>query len=233
MTKRLTIALVALVALVLVAVMPASATFYSTNSTINAGATVYYGEQGLNITHALNQANNLPGYNADAAPTNTTVGWWASAAQITSTSPTYTATVSDYKNVYILPSTFPATGTWYLLDQNGNVVIKTGTTPAAVFTLQDPSLAVVIWDADQKLNVNGQSIIQGENLTIRVDNNLYSAINNGGLRTSNNGTDNAVNYKRADGNANDTQKYMDIKVKTDSGNTLTALYSTPAVTSDN
>ena len=50
MTKRLTIALVALVALVLVAVLPASATFYATNSTINQGATVFYGEQGLNIT---------------------------------------------------------------------------------------------------------------------------------------------------------------------------------------
>ena len=52
-TKRLTIALVALVALVLVAGMPASATFYSVNSTINQGATIFYGEQGLNITHAL------------------------------------------------------------------------------------------------------------------------------------------------------------------------------------
>jgi len=43
MTKRLTIALVALVALLLVAVLPASATYYSINNTINKGAVVYIG----------------------------------------------------------------------------------------------------------------------------------------------------------------------------------------------
>jgi len=227
MTKRLTIALVALVALVLVAVLPASATFYSTNSTINAGATVYYGEQGLNITHALNQANGsttLADLNG-ITPQYTVLGWWASAAAINGTSPTYTAAISTYTNVYILPSTFPATGTWYLTDGNGHARYL-GTNPAAVFTIQDPSLAVVVWDADQKLNVNGKSIIQGENLTIRVDNNLYSAINNGGLRTSNNETGSAYNYNRVDRNANDTQYYMDVKVKTDAGNTLTSLFTT-------
>ena len=50
MTKRLTIALIALVALVLVAVLPASANYYQVNNTINQGATVYIGEQQLNIS---------------------------------------------------------------------------------------------------------------------------------------------------------------------------------------
>jgi PGF-CTERM protein len=225
MTKRLTIALIALVALVLVAVMPASATFYSTNSTINAGATVYYGEQGLNITRALNVANGVVDADSLLTPPNTTVGWWASAAQITTTSPTYTAALgASVNNLYILPSTFPATGTWYMTDGNGHPVLKSGT-PSAVFTIQDPSLAVVIWDADQALNVNGQSVIQGENLTFRIDNNLYAAINTN-LRTKNNET--GYYAQRQDGNVNDSAYYLDIKVKTDSGNTLTNLWAIPS-----
>ncbi|WP_292371079.1 MEMAR_RS02690 family S-layer glycoprotein [Methanoregula sp. UBA64] len=239
MTKRLTIALIALVALVLVAVMPVSATFYSTNSTINKGATVFYGEQGLNITHALNQANatafsqyGTPSYLGDDVAINTTdayVSWWASAAQIGSTSPTITVPVGTTPgNLYVLPSSFPYTGTYYLTDSTGNRV--NGQT-VGVFTISDPSLAVVVWDAGQALNVNGQSVIQGENLTVRVDNNLYPAIDPI-LRL--NSSSPAVNiFRRADANANDTQKYLDVKVKTDSGNTLTALYSTPAVISTN
>lgn len=216
MTKRLTIALVALVALVLVAVMPASATFYSVNSTINQGATIFYGEQGLNLTHALNQASGASDIDAASNGTYAYVSWWASAAQISSTSPTLTVPLgSSYTNQYVLSSTFPYTGTWYMTNSNG--VLPTPATPVAVFTVADPSLAVNVWDADQALNVNGASVIQGENLTIRVDNNLYSAINNNGLRT--------LQSVRQDGNSADHTYYMDLKVKTDSGNVLTALQS--------
>jgi len=224
MTKRLTIALVALVALVLVAVMPVSATFYSVNSTINAGATVYYGEQGLNITRALNVGSGVAA-DSTLSPTYSVLGWWASAAQINSTSPTYSVdTRANMQNMYILPSSFQSTGTWYLTDGNGHAVYD-GNQPAAVFTLQDPSLAVVIWDADQALNVNGQSVIQGENLTFRIDNNMYAVINNNNLRTLNNET--GYNTVRLDGNANDSSWYLDVKVKTDSGNTLTNLWAIP------
>jgi len=221
MTKRLTIALVALVALVLVAVLPASATFYSTNSTINAGATVYYGEQGLNITRALNVANGVGAENS-LNPTYSVLGWWASAAQINATSPTYSVDArANMQNLYILSSSFPATGTWYLTDGNGHA-FYVNNAPAAVFTVQDPSLAVVIWDAEQNLNVNGQSVIQGELLTFRIDNNLYAAINTN-LRTKNNET--SYYAARQDNNANDSTYYLDVKVKTDSGNTLTNLWA--------
>jgi len=59
MTKRFTIALVALAMFVLVAVLPASATlsadgnYYVVAPNINAGATVFIGEQGLNVAGAL------------------------------------------------------------------------------------------------------------------------------------------------------------------------------------
>ena len=57
MTKRLTIALVAVALFVLMAVMPVSAAALFANGTvINQGATIFIGEEGLNVTHALNQA---------------------------------------------------------------------------------------------------------------------------------------------------------------------------------
>ena len=95
MTKRLTIALVAVALFVLMAVMPVSAAAMFANGTIiNQGATVFIGEQGLNVTHALNGAYygafcgapvDCNQYNAE--PTLTQIGWWASAADISSTAP--------------------------------------------------------------------------------------------------------------------------------------------------
>lgn len=234
MTKRLTIALIALVALVLVAVMPVSATFYPTNSSIQKGATIYYGEQGLNVSRALVAANNSASgltedlNNASVFQANAYVSWWASAAQITTTSPTITVPLgSTYKNLYVLPSTFPYTGTYYLTTSTGTILpVNGGTAPIGVFTVADPTVSVVVWDADQAQNVNGQSVIQGENLTIRVDNTMYSAVDPN-LRWLN--TDSrTVNVSRADGNANDTTGYLDVKVKTDAGNTLTKLFSSHA-----
>ena len=56
MTKRLTIALVAVALFVLMAVMPVSAVVAANGTVINQGATIFIGEEGLNVTHALNQA---------------------------------------------------------------------------------------------------------------------------------------------------------------------------------
>ena len=56
MTKRLTIALVAVALFVLMAVMPVSAGLFANGTIINQGATIFIGEEGLNVTHALNGA---------------------------------------------------------------------------------------------------------------------------------------------------------------------------------
>jgi len=210
---------------------PSSAGFYSTNSTIGLGATVYYGEQGLNLTHALTAAN-MTAIDGFVTPSqldnsiNTTVAyvsWWAPAAQIMSTSPVITVPLeSTYNNQYVRPVSFPYTGNYYLTDPTGTPLVMAGTsTPISVFTVTDPSLAIVIWDADESQNVNGGSVIQGENLTFRIDNNLYAALNPS-TRTECTAT-------RADSNNVDNTYYLDIKVKTDYGNTLTYLYSTPGL----
>ncbi len=211
MTKRLTIALVALVALVLVAVLPASATFYSVNSSINQGATIFYGEQGLNITPALNQVTTDSNYYY--------VSWWASAASVNSTSAALTVPLAaSATNLYVLPSTFPYTNTWYVTNSAGQPLYN-GNSPVGLFSVQDPSLAVNVWDNDQALNVNGGTVIQGENLTIRVDNNMYAAIVNPTQRTE--------QLTRVDGNSADNTYWMDIKVKGAAGNVLTAVYTQP------
>ena len=78
MTKRLTIALVALAMFVLVAVLPVSAVstngYYAVAQNVGQGATVFIGEQGLNITTALAAANA-----AGVPSAYTTIGWWASS----------------------------------------------------------------------------------------------------------------------------------------------------------
>ncbi len=77
MTKRLTIALVALAMFVLVAIMPASASFYYINTSVNQGATVFIGEQGLkSYPRSCIYCNGATGL------TPTQIGWWASAADI-------------------------------------------------------------------------------------------------------------------------------------------------------
>ena len=44
------------------------------NTIINQSATIFIGEEGLNITHALNQAQGSP---MDGTPPLATIGWWA------------------------------------------------------------------------------------------------------------------------------------------------------------
>ncbi len=120
MTKRLTIALVALAMFVLVAVMPVSADlingYYKVAPGINQGATVFIGEQGLDITNALNSAN-LGGY----AVTNlNTIGWWASAADIYTTAPTVSVDLTGRAAQFtVTQAEFDGyEGQWYLVDSN-------------------------------------------------------------------------------------------------------------------
>ena len=92
MTKRLTIALVAVALFVLMAVMPVSAVVAQNGTVINQGATIFIGEEGLNVTHALNQAfyQGTGTCQNNSVPSLTVIGWWASAADLYATSPSRT-----------------------------------------------------------------------------------------------------------------------------------------------
>jgi PGF-CTERM protein len=195
MTKRLTIALVALVALVLAVVLPASASLTVVNNTVNNGATVFIGEQGLDLTPAMTTYANP-----------TSLGWWASAASLTTTSPTTSIALTNPSSFYVSSASFVGyTGNWYAINPSTGYA---NTTSGAFFNVKDPSVAAKVWDFSTGIDVSGGSVIQGDYLGFRIDTNLNEA-----LTTNRTSTNNAV-----PGNA-------DIKVKSDSGNTYNALYN--------
>ena len=187
MTKRLTIALVAVALFVLIAVMPVSAITLNPNNfngtQIDLGATVFIGEQGLNLTHALNAADSGSdavagsGGKYDMVPTNQTIGWWASAAAITTSSPTKTINLNGrYANFQVAPADFVGyTGNWYVLKSDGTTA-QTGVTgnPVAVFNVQDPALTVAAWDFVQQKDVTGLSVPQGTHLGVQINTNMYA-----------------------------------------------------------
>jgi hypothetical protein len=202
MTKRLTIALVALAMFVLVAVMPTSAYFYAVNTSINQGASVYIGEQGLNLSGAMNAYAWRP----------TSIGWWASAAQISSSAPTATYPLTDPLVVNSTTISYAAFGSyygpWYAINSTGAV----DTTLGAFFNVKDPQLSADVWDLSQGtqggIAVSGKSVIQGDVLTFKIGTNMDNAVNQPLLRRPQKG---------------DVEYWADIKLKTESGNTYTSL----------
>jgi PGF-CTERM protein len=192
MTKRLTIALVAVALFVLMAVMPVSATIWANGTVINQGATIFIGEEGLNVTHALNQAyygalltGSGPGgigtpIENNSYPQQTVIGWWASAAVLYTTSPSRTIDLGvnrRYAQMTVAPSDFVGyTGNWYLLDASNTRPVGTTGLASMVFSVQDPALDIKIWDYNQNTDVTGKSVPQGEKLGFRIDTNMYPAV---------------------------------------------------------
>jgi hypothetical protein len=224
MTKRLTIALVALAMFVLVAVMPVSADsvagYYQVAPNINQGATVFIGEQSLNITEALNSAN-LAGY---ATTTITTIGWWASAADISNTAPTVSFDLSNRADQFtVTQSEFDGyEGEWYLVDSAAGNHAKAGTVAGtsvgAVFNVKAPKLDITIRDPNQNgADVSGKSLPQGTQLQFQIGTNMYTVLSNALLRSP---------VNNLAGSAAGTDGYLNILVKTESGTTLQSLYTT-------
>ncbi|MDD5144213.1 DUF3821 domain-containing protein, partial [Methanoregula sp.] len=123
MASKVSLILVTIALAILLAVMPVSALgiVEKNNTAINRTATIFIGEQGLNLTHALNQAAEKANINAggivDNAPTNFTVGWWASAAYVTETGPSKKVDLEpSYKAFTVDQLSFVGyTENWYLL----------------------------------------------------------------------------------------------------------------------
>ena len=226
MTKRLTFALVAVAMFVLLAIMPVSALNYPVAQNItNSAATVFIGESGLNLTkvqidnwYTVAQATSGT---TNLRPGDSTIGWWASAASISSTAPTKTISLVGRNTSFtVAPSDFVGfTGNWYFT--NGS----TTASPVPFFTVADPTLAIAPWDSSLSSgnDQSGKSVIRGQYLQFKVDTNMYAAINaplNRGPTAASQGVyfdDNHNLY----GVINDG--YVDIKVKDASGATLSKL----------
>ncbi len=246
MTKRLSIALVAVaLLLVLVTIMPVSA--YVVRQNITQGATIYIGESGLNLTAAITngvyygpngtytaQALDLIGPTC-VDKTTPALGWWASAAVIKTTSPTLSTVVIGQNDYTVSASVFgQGIGNWYLINKSTGYA----DTPA-VFVVADPTLALDIWDfgsptATVNLPATGKSIVQGEWLGFKIDTNQYSALSNAAMNSG--GRWNIVNLacggdcdSFAQNNTPTADGYIDITVKDASGTTLTGLLNASTI----
>jgi len=232
MTKRLNIALVAVaLLLVLVSVSPAMGAAYVTRTSINQGATVFFGENGLNITPAIMNGVYYGAGSTGALPANTVagnqvdrnsavIGWWASAAQIQSTSPTKTLNLATglQNRSFLVPSAdsgLGAVGNWYLVNQSTSYA----DTPA-VLIMADPTLSVVVWDfgnivQTNGVDVTGKTVPQGEYLGFKIVTDQIDALNS--MRYTVDAFGNQVQYNNAN------EGYIDITVKDANGATLTGL----------
>jgi hypothetical protein len=148
MNYRLALFVVLLIGIV---VLPASASL----AKITAGAPVFIGEVGLDISSALNGCKQI--------------AWW-DAGNDTSTPPGKILEIEgDIFRYNITPDIFSQyMGKWYSWDKKPNVM---------VFEVQKPEFTLRVWDLDRDRDVTGQSVPRSTRVTYRIDTNLYHAVN--------------------------------------------------------
>jgi len=142
--------LIVLVCIFLLCVGPASAAI----NTIKQGNTVFIGEEGLDISAAMGP--------------DTQIGWWASAADITTTSPTKTIDLNGRTTSFMVsPSEFDGYfGNWYRLNSSGK-------SDGTAFLVADPQLAIKVEDTTIDVNVELLKWIpSGDDIRFRIDTNL-------------------------------------------------------------
>jgi hypothetical protein len=150
MIKMDTTILIVLVCIILLCVGPASAAI----NTIKQGNTVFIGEEGLDISAAMGP--------------DTQIGWWASAADITTTSPTKTIDLNGRTTSFMVsPSEFDGYfGNWYRLNSSGK-------SDGTAFLVADPQLAIKVEDTTIDVNVELLKWIpSGDDIRFRIDTNL-------------------------------------------------------------
>ncbi|HOX35907.1 MAG TPA: MEMAR_RS02690 family S-layer glycoprotein [Methanoregulaceae archaeon] len=209
MTKRLTIALLALAVFVVLAVMPVSASTSSAEAKIiGLGDTVLVGESGLNIVGTLGS--------------NTQIAWWQPDSEVAVDEPEKILTPTNPANFAVDPDVFEdRTGKWYQY---------TGTAAGPLaFYVEIPTITTRIWDLNQNKDVSGKSVTSGELLTFRIDSNGDQVANRAAITAVrpawefDGATTNT--YYGLLGSTQTTQGFVDIKVKTSNGATLTKLYN--------
>ena len=125
----------------------------ATITTISQGNTVFIGEEGLDITAAMGP--------------DTRIGWWASAAEIATTSPSQSFDVTGrITSFMITPSEFSGyTGNWYRLNNQGKV-------DGVAFLVADPQLEIKAEDTTVEVNPQLNWIPTGDDIQFRIDSNL-------------------------------------------------------------
>jgi hypothetical protein len=150
MVQTGTTILIVLACIFLFCVSPATAAI----TTIKQGNTVFLGEEGLDISAAMGP--------------DTQIGWWASAADITTTSPTKTIDLNGRITSFMVsPSEFDGyLGNWYRLN-------STGKSDGIAFLVADPYLVLKVEDATRQVDVELLKWIPtGDDIQFRIDTNL-------------------------------------------------------------
>jgi len=150
MIKKYTTIVIVLVCIFLFCVGPASAAI----NTINPGNAVFIGEQGLDISAAMGP--------------DTKIGWWASAAEISTTSPTQSIDLTGRITSFMVsPSEFDGyLGNWYRLDNAGKA-------DGIAFLVADPQLVLKVEDTTVQVDVELLKWIpSGDDIQFRIDTNL-------------------------------------------------------------
>jgi C1A family cysteine protease len=187
---------------------PPVANFTANGTVINQSATVFIGEEGLNLTHALNQAQGNP--SIDGVPPLTTIAWWASGSSVNTTSPTRVLDLNGrYRSFNISPTEFVGyTGTWYVVRADGY------TAEGIAFVVVDPRLDLRILDFTHAADVTGQSVPQNTRLGFGIVTNMYPAVDDRYRSPINAATDG----------------YITITVKNATGSPMQSLYNNSAST---
>jgi hypothetical protein len=121
--------------------------------TIRPGETVFIGEQGLDVTLAMEG--------------DTQIGWWASAASIAGSSPTGLVSVSNPTSFSISQNPFGSyLGVWYHLKPSGQA---NGT----AFNVADPQLGIIVEDTTVSVDVTDKWVSTDDEIRFRIDTNLY------------------------------------------------------------
>lgn len=151
MKSKYIMIMVALMAFLAI-VMPVSAATTIAGKYINAGATVFVGEEGLDITNAMN------GYS--------TLGFWESGASAGSAPYPIHVGSASLGNFAISSAQFNGrTGAWYQVADDGM------TKGAVAFYVESPTLAVSVKGTDGE-DLNGKTITAGTPVTFEVKTNV-------------------------------------------------------------
>ena len=153
MKAKISIILLALMAVAFLAVAPAAADL----TIVPAGGVVFVGEEGLTLTYPVG---------------TTTLEWFAAGDNPATSSASQTYTLQGPGAEVIDSATFQTrTGIWY----EARTVF--GTPGVAVMNVQMPSIDVKVYNAESGEDMSNKRVVKGTKLAFRLDSNLYQVVN--------------------------------------------------------
>jgi len=186
---------------------------YQVATTIHPGATVYIGEENLNVTDAMIAICHTHGLSyagGPIVPGATRIGWYASGSDPYSTAPARIIDLASgfrYRNLLISPADFVGyEGNWYLLYTDASAAIGDH---GPLFIVRDPAISLSVTNAATGASVSGANVRAGDQLQFSIMKNIGVAGTAAILREP---LTNSVN----DG-------FMDIVVTAPDGRTLSQL----------